>query len=502
MRQMMVVRRLGLVVVFSVMNAMSVRCQDTLVAVIRHQQEQYAADTKDKVDLFNKQVASYTSKSLDRVIGQERRMQKKVARVDSVKAKLLFQYSIDSLKNLKAAINNKTAKLTRFFKGNYFPYFDTLKQSLSFLNKAQGAADQVSAAQERLKASLGSMDEMEAKLGTVEQINEYLKQRQQVLQTQLTSFPGIGDNLKNINKEAYYYQSQVSEYKNTLSDPDKIEKLVLGTLQKAPAFQKFFMQNSQLAGLFGSTPGLSSMPGGLGATPVVNGLPSRATLQQWVQQQLPGLNNDPAQAIQQQVDAMGKDASAAGGGIPGLDQLQNKAAGMRNGQVGDASMPDFTPNSQRGKSFGKRLEFGANMQFGSSSNYLPASTQFGFQVGYKLNDKSSIGIGASYTMGLGSGWSHIRLSSQALGFRSYVKWKPKKAFFLQGGGEWNYMTGFSSIAQLRDLNAWQASALLGIGKEYKINKKMGGSVLLLYDFLANRHRPVTQPLSFRIGYNF
>jgi len=465
------------------------------MAVFRHQQEQYVMDTKDKVELFSKQVTSYTGKSLDRVIGQEKRMQKKVAKVDSVKAKLLFQYSIDSLKKLKAAINNKTAKMSRFFKMNYFPYLDTVKQSLSFLNKAQGAVGQASAAQDRLKASLGSVNELEAKLGTVEQINEYLKQRQQVLQTQLASFPGIGDNLKNINKEVFYYQAQVSEYKRTLSDPDKIEKLALRVLKKVPAFQTFFQQNSQLAGLFGSTPSLNSIPGGLGTSPMVNGLPSRGALQQFVQQQLPGTNVDPAQTIQQQVEANG------GGATSGIEDLKDKLGGG-SGQAGDASLPDFTPNSQRMKSLGKRLEYGANMQFGSSTNYLPANSVFGLQAGYKLNDKSSIGIGASYTMGLGTGWNHIRLTNEAVGLRTYVKWKPKKAFFLQGGGEWNYMTGFSSISQLRDLDAWQTSALLGIGRDYKVSKKINGSILLVFDLLYDRHRPTTQPLSLRFGYNF
>ena len=477
---------------------MTVRSQDSLSAAYQHLQQKYAADTKGKVDAFNKQVEGYTEKSLGKMIDQEKKMQKKVARIDSVKAKLLFQYSIDSLKKFQTAIKNKTARLSRLFKGNYFPYLDTLKQSLSFFNKAQTSIDQASAAQNKLTASLSSVDQMESKLGTIEKINEYLKQRQQVLQTQLTSFPGLGDNLKNINKEAYYYQSQISEYKKTLSDPDKIEKLALSTLQKLPAFQQYFQQNSQLAGIFGVTPNLASVPGGLGGLggmPIVNGIPSRATLQQFVQKQLPGTNIDPAQAIQQQVEQSGAGAAS------GIDDLKSKLGGG-SGQAGDASMPDFTPNSQKTKSLGKRLEFGANMQFGSSTNYLPASSIFGLQAGYKLNDKSSVGIGASYTLGLGTGWNHIRLSNQALGFRSYLKWKPKKAFFLQGGGEWNYLTGFSSIAQLKDLNAWQASALLGIGREYKVSKKINGSVLLVYDLLYDRHKPTTQPLSFRFGYNF
>jgi hypothetical protein len=338
---------------------------------------------------------------------------------------------------------------------------------------------------------------MESRLQTVDQINEYLKQRQEVLQSQLGSFPGLAGGLQNINKEAVYYQAQISGYKATLSDPDKIEKLVMKILQSTPAFQKYFGQNSQLSGLFANPAGFATS--GIGTTPVVNGLPSRAALQQFMHQQVPGTEGDPTQQIQQQVQDRGN--SGDGGGIPGLDALQSKA-GLSAGQLGNATGAGFTPNPQRTKPFGKRLEYGFNIQFGASTNLLPASSTFGAQIGYRFSEKTSVGIGASYSMGLGTGWNHIRLSNNALGGRSYFKWKTGKSFFLQAEAEQNYMSAFGSIAELRNLSAWQTSAMAGLGKEYKVGKKVKGSVLLLYDFLSQTHTPVTQPLSFRFGYNF
>ena len=66
----------------------------------------------------------------------------------------------------------------------------------------------------------------------------------------------------------------------------------------------------------------------------------------------------------------------------------------------------------------------------------------------------------------------------------------------------NYNSGFKSIQQLKNEDLWQRSALAGIGKKYQISKKLKGNVQLLYDFLAYKHMPVSQPFLFRVGYNF
>jgi len=107
----------------------------------------------------------------------------------------------------------------------------------------------------------------------------------------------------------------------------------------------------------------------------------------------------------------------------------------------------------------------------------------------------------SYKLGMGS-IHHIRFSSQGIVFRSYLDWKIKKQFYATGGYEMNYNSGFKSIQQLKNVDLWQRSALAGISKKYQISKKLKGNLQLLYDFLANRHTPVSQPFLFRIGYNF
>jgi hypothetical protein len=46
----------------------------------------------------------------------------------------------------------------------------------------------------------------------------------------------------------------------------------------------------------------------------------------------------------------------------------------------------------------------------------------------------------------------------------------------------------------------KSSGLIGLSKKYNVSKKVDGEMKLPHDFLANQHRPLTQPVVFRLGY--
>jgi hypothetical protein len=140
---------------------------------------------------------------------------------------------------------------------------------------------------------------------------------------------------------------------------------------------------------------------------------------------------------------------------------------------------------------------------------VPSTSDIAGTIGYRANDNLEAGIGLSYKAGLGT-LQHIQLSSQGMGLRSYMDWKAPFGskvkmlgnLYLTGGYEMNYNSAFKNIEQLKDYNAWQPSALIGVSKKYQVSKKLKGNIQLLYDFLAYRHVPVSQPVIFRLGYNF
>jgi hypothetical protein len=125
-------------------------------------------------------------------------------------------------------------------------------------------------------------------------------------------------------------------------------------------------------------------------------------------------------------------------------------------------------------------------------------------MGYRVNDKSLIGIGASYKIGWGKSFRQISITHQGAGLRSFVDYNLKKTFWISGGFEMNYRSAFDKVEELKNLNAWQQSGLVGISKRISVNMKFLKStkVQLLWDFLSYQQMPRTQPIVFRVGYNF
>ncbi len=146
-----------------------------------------------------------------------------------------------------------------------------------------------------------------------------------------------------------------------------------------------------------------------------------------------------------------------------LNKFKEKINQLGGGSS-DIEMPDFKPNNQKVKNFLNRLEYTTDIQFAKSNNLLPSALNIGLGIGYKLNDKSILGVGMSYKMGMGT-IQHISITHQGIGFRSYGDYKIKGSIFLSAGYEMNYNAAFKNIEQLKNYNAWQGSALIGISKK-------------------------------------
>jgi hypothetical protein len=444
-----------------------------------------------KTATLENRLTKQTEKYLSRLSRQEEKLKRKLGRKDSTAAKKIFDSTAQKYKSLTEKMRSKTNRVENALIGktDYLPNLDTLTTSLNFLIKQRDGLMADNTQIEQAKSVLGNLEELDGKMQQAEQVKTYIRERKQQLKEQLSRY-GMTKDLAKYNKEAYYYAAQVKEYKVMWEDPEKVQQKAVELLNKLPVFQKFMQQNSQLVGLFASPGGICGTPTG-GSIPIVNGLAPRASVQQALQASIPTTSTSSAtQVIQQQVGNARTEISKL------MDNVNT------DGGMGDKDVPDFKPNSQRTKSFGKRLEYGGNLQFGQGTNFLPATSDIGLQLGYKFSDKSSAGVGAGYKLGLGNGWKDIRLSSESVGLRTYMKTKLKGSFSVQGGAEWNYMTKFASIEELKNYSAWQTSALLGLVKSYKISKKVKGNVQLMYDFLHREHVPASQPVLFRIGYNF
>lgn len=431
---------------------------------------------------LEKKLARSTEKYLARLHRQEEKLKKKIAAKDSLAAANLFgqtdkQYN-KLLQQLQSPANGTTAKFM-----DYIPSMDSL-QTLAKLFEKTGAGIPGMPA-EKLAAIQGLSSQLTSLQGQINNaidVKKFISERKQQLMAGVEKL-GFVKQLKAFNKEAYYYQQQLNEYKEMLHDPEKMAQKLLAIARNMPAFRDFFSKNSQLAQLF-------PLQGGNINQAALQGLQTRAGVQQQLMQQAGVGGGNPQQFMQQQ-------AQQAQSQLNALKEKINKAGGGSS----DLEMPDFKPNTQRTKSFWRRLELGLNIQSQKPNGWLPVTSDIAFSVGYKLNDKSVIGLGAGYKLGWGSSIDHIKLTSQGMSLRSFLDMKLKGSFWISGGFEYNYQHEFTKIDQLANVNAWQESGLIGLTKKYKIGKK-GGNLQLLWDFLSYNQVPKTQPLKFRIGYTF
>jgi hypothetical protein len=183
-----------------------------------------------------------------------------------------------------------------------------------------------------------------------------------------------------------------------------------------------------------------------------------------------------------------------------MNALKDKINKLGGGNS-DLALPDFKPNNQKTKSFWNRIEYGLNIQSQKTNALLPVTSDIALTAGYKLNDKSTIGVGAGYKLGWGKNISNIHITSQGVSLRSYIDIKIKGSIWISGGYEENYQHEFTKLEQLKNMNAWQHSGLIGLTKKYKIGKK-NGSLQLLWDYLSYSQVPKTPALKFRVGYSF
>jgi hypothetical protein len=186
-----------------------------------------------------------------------------------------------------------------------------------------------------------------------------------------------------------------------------------------------------------------------------------------------------------------------------LNSYKNKLSQLGAGAT-PGDVPDFRPNDQKTKTLWHRLEYGANFQTTHTNYYYPIVTDLGLSLGYRLGHGRVVGVGASYKMGWGSGINHIALSSQGVGLRSFLQVPIKGSFSATGGFEYNYTTPFTSYQQLKQLQYWTKSGLVGVTKTISMKSRVfkKTQLQLLWDFLSYQQVPKTQPLLFRIGYNF
>ncbi|CAK9010392.1 Uncharacterized protein SCF082_LOCUS10656, partial [Durusdinium trenchii] len=137
-------------------------------------------------------------------------------------------------------------------------------------------------------------------------------------------------------------------------------------------------------------------------------------------------------------------------------------------------------SSLEGEPLKKRLKIGGTLQVHAGK---PVGIDFNPQLAYRLNKKWSAGLGATYRSSFGGGERFFSgEEEETYGGRLFTDYTFFKSFFAHGEFE-KIHTNEQDPDRDRLIGQWSNGLLAGIGKEYRLVKKIEGSVMVLYNFL-------------------
>jgi hypothetical protein len=380
----------------------------------------------------------------------------------------------------------------------YIPGLDSVQTALLFLQDLGaarlGAARFDAARLDGLGFAQDKLSILQGQLLQANAIEAFVRGRSVALQSVLSKYDLQG-KLDGYRRDAYYYKDQLQQYQKLLHEPDKLAGRVLSLVRNQSAFSSFFRQHSYLSTLFRLP---ASDDGEVGSGQPLPGLQTRAQVSAAVGERL-GAGTDLNKLLSGQATGQADGSSGTSAAITQFDGLKEKAL-TAGGGASEADMPTISVNPYHNKTLWQRIQLGFDMQTQSSTVQVPALSNLGVSIGYRLNDRGLIGLGAAYKLGWGQPFEHIRLSGQGAALRSFIDWRLKGSLWLVGGYERNYLSALGQANQLYRFSVWQSSALFGLMKTYRAGRR-SGNIQLLFDGLYRQHIPQSQPLVFRAGYS-
>lgn len=430
---------------------------------------------------IQKQAAKYQSQ----IKRREEKLYRQVLRRDSALALSLFGAADNTYARSKQVLANGHDSLQGAISAAcYSPKLDSMRMALQFLQKnCKPAATQLAG----LQQAEAQYAKMVGNLQQVDQLWALADQRKTLIRDKLVHL-SLGKTWVRYQEQVIYYQQQLEEFKRILHDPQVLERRLLAVLKEIPAFRKFFDRYSVLGTMF-------RLPGqveDLAPAELVAGLQTRAMMNNSLVERFGNTS-----AVSEALNGGIREGKVS---LESLKEKLRRAADLNE----SADLPGFSPNQQRKKTFLQRLQFEPNMQSVRGNRLIPATTDIGLNIGYKLSDRSVVGIGAGTKLNWGKDIRDIHVSFQGIGLRSFLDIKIKGALWIAGAYELNYLQAFHSVHELRSFDAWRPSGLIGLSKINRSNSKLLNKTKfqVLWDFLSYRRLPRAEPFVIRWGYQF
>jgi hypothetical protein len=361
------------------------------------------------------------------------------------------------------------------FAREYLPKMDSLLASSALLKSITGN-ENLDILTEKLKGLQGAYSEAaHIQKQISERLNSFIDRYKGKIPLKEVQ------RIKQISQTA---KAQIQEFKNLIENPaPKVERLIDLAVQQQ-SFEGFFAQHAELSKLFKS-PSLS-----MGSNQPDPGLQTVAQLEKQIEDNF-GASGKSLLAKQQQ---NGQQA------ISGVQtDLLNSILGANSKS---ASEPQI--NTESVKPASKRLSFSTDIKSQRSNGWLPAYSEIGLNLGYRLSQRFIGGIGVSGRVGWGKGFSDFKVSMEGVGIRSFVDYKIKGGFYATGGFEAIYDPLPDLQSRVTTFSQWQKNGLIGLKKGFRIKNGFikGASMKLMWNYLSYSQKGIVPPFDFRIGYDF
>ena len=212
--------------------------------------EQYLKAVGQKFEDVGSKIDKKSQKTLAQYKKREAKLITKISKLDSSESKKLLEASGERFQQLEEKLKNPGKP------SQYVPGLDSLSTSLNFLQANDQYLSKAKEVKQNLSDAISKADALKSQLQKADAIKAFLKERRALLKQSLEKV-GLVKELKQLNKQVYYYAEQLREYKSILNDPKKIEKKTLELLSKTKPWKEFFRENSMLASLFQAARGRS-----------------------------------------------------------------------------------------------------------------------------------------------------------------------------------------------------------------------------------------------------
>jgi hypothetical protein len=438
----------------------------------------YVNKVSAKSSRLTRKTARSTHRFTEMFTAYEAKLVSILKKSDSTSNVNLFRY-VDARRLQAHSIHTQPSNLN----SNYISYLDTTSGVLTVLGSIGGLSlDSTGFSSLRMAVDKSTILQQQLDKSTA-LLNHYKESSEHF--SQLVKNNQIRKSTIRIRKSIDQYNQQLNSYVQLLANRKKIEEKVVRAVTHTKQFKRFMSRNSVLASMFR----LPSEEEGQDSV-VMGGLQTKYTVEAAIKNRLGERENTSKENIGRVFE---RGRSEFGDAKARL--LFIGSGNEENGMPG--------PSQQGGQrsSAGRRIVSDINFQVHRTT---VITTDIGLGIGYKLNDRSILGLGAAYKVGLGKSIQQLSFSHQGISFRSFVDWKVNNGLFISGGYERHYLGDFKKIGLLLDRDAWQHSGLMGVTKtiQYSSGMLKRTKLQLLWDFLSYQQTPRAQPLVFRMGYNF